>query len=119
MIVERINQMADKTLEGFRFSFDRIKEAEHDLDLQISALEAHIDKYVRKIELDGHPIVAYILQLTHKEEDLTKLSEALKRIAPYVSKLDDLNRRKNVFDLATKDPSWMAWAFGDFTNELE
>lgn len=104
---------------SFKFSFGRIKESERDLNLQISALEKFLDNVVQGLEIHGHPVVSYILQLTHEEDDLVRLGKALTKIAPRVQQLDNLKKRKDLFDLAVKDPNWLVWAFGDFEEELE
>lgn len=104
---------------SFKFSFARTKEAEKDIDLQINAIETFLDKITRGVEINGHPVVGYILQLTHEEPDLKRLGEALIKVAPHIKKLDDLKRRKDLFELAAKEPHWLQWAFGDFEAELD
>lgn len=104
---------------GFRFTLSRATEAERDLDLQIAALDSHIDKVNRTIEVNGIPLITAILGLTHDEKELNRIADALKLIAPYVSKLDKLNLRKKVFNLAREDAFWLESAFGDIDGELD
>lgn len=106
-------------LTNFLFSLKRLPEAEKDLDLQMQALEARIDKLVKGVEVNHVPILAHLLQLSHDKEELEKLGKALLRVAPLVEQHDDLAKRKSVFELATKEPNWLAWAFGDFSDEVD
>lgn len=106
-------------VENFLFSLKRIGEAEKDLDLQIQAIDAAVDKLVRGIEINGINILGHLLNLTHEEAELERLGKALLKIAPLIAKHDDLTRRKSVFELAQKEPGWLAWAFGDFSAELD
>lgn len=102
----------------FVFTTDRIEEAAKDLDLQIDAYVQRIDKLVKSVEVNHYNVIGPILNLTHDQELLIKLGETIKRIAPLIAKHDELEARKAVFDLAKRDPNWLQWAFGDFSQEI-
>lgn len=106
-------------LNRFTFSLDAGKHAEKDLELRLSAMEARINKIVRRIEIQNVPVLQHILGLTHDEEELERLGKALLRVAPLVSEMDEIQKRKSLVDLAVKEPQWLAATFADFSEDVE
>lgn len=104
---------------NFWFTLARVTEADKDLDLQISALESRMDKLVKATELNGIPILGHILGLSHDREELQRLAKAIDRVAPLIERHDKLKAHKAVLETAKNEPNFMAWAFGEFTQELD
>ena len=108
-----------KAIESFRFNPASANFAKKEIDLQIEALELRIDNIVNKFTLDGNPIIAPIIHISHNKDELIGLSKGLSRVAELLEPLDVLRKRKEILDLAESDPSWLAWAFGDFGEEID
>lgn len=104
---------------SFWFTLGRVAEADKDLGMQIAALEARMDKLVKATELNGIPILGHILGLSHDPEELARLAKALDRVAPLIAQHDKLKARKAVLETAKNEPNFLAWAFGDFGQELD
>lgn len=105
--------------QSFKFSLDAAAEAEHDLDLQIEALETKIARITDKATIKGHPLITMILQLTQDKEELSILGEGLKRVAVYVTELTDLKQRKGMLEVARSNPDWLFLTFGDLSSEID
>jgi hypothetical protein len=106
-------------ITSFKFNTNSASFARKEIDLQIEALEIRIDNIIKKFTVDGNPIIAALLTLTHNQEELLGLSKGLGRVADLIGPLDELLKRKEVIELAEKDPTWLAWAFGDFDNQVD
>lgn len=113
------NNKPSKPIQSFRFNTSSASFAKQEIDLQIEALELRIDNIVNKFTLDGNPIIAPIVQISHNKEELIGLSKGLSRVAELLEPLDLLRKRKEILDLAESDPGWLAWAFGDFDQEVD
>lgn len=111
--------MPDDEEMRFRFTARNIPAAEKELELRINALDARIEKIVHKVSVGGGPILHPILNASRSRTELELLGKALLRVAPLVEELDDLRKRLGVLELAKSDPKWLAWAFGDFGEELD
>lgn len=113
------NNKPSKPIDTFRFNASSASFAKKEIDLQIEALETRIDNIVNKFTLDGNPIIVPIMHISHNKEELIGLSKGLSRVAELLEPLDVLRKRKEILDLAESDPSWLAWAFGDFDEEID
>jgi hypothetical protein len=89
------------------------------MELQIEALETRIDTIIKRFTIDGNPILGAILQLSHDKGELAGLSKGLGRLSEIIEPYDELLKRKSLVDIAEKDPNWLAWAFGDFDDEID
>ena len=107
------------TKSPFVFSFERALEAKKDISLRIDALESRIDNIVRKINLNDHPVLPMILSVSHDQDELTNLGNAILRIAEIIQPLDELRAQKSMIELAEKNPSTFVGMFGDFSIELD
>ncbi len=108
-------------LTTFRFDAGAAKFATDDMELQIDALETRIERVVDKCKIgdQGFPVIGAILNLTHNQEELELLARGLLKVAKLVGPLDDLKKRQQVLELARENPTWFAWAFGDFNQSVD
>ena len=107
------------TRSPFVFSFERALEAKKDINLRIDALESRLDNIARKVTINDHPVIPMILSVSHDEEELTNLGNAILRIAQIIQPLDELRAQKSMIDLAEKNPNTFVGMFGDFSTELD
>jgi hypothetical protein len=106
-------------ITSFQFNSNSAGFAKKELELQIEALQIRIENIVSRFTIDNNPVIAVLLNLTHNKEELLGLSKGLGRVAELIGPLDELIKRKEVIDLAEKDPSWLAWAFGNFDTQVD
>jgi hypothetical protein len=107
------------TVSSFRFNPNAGIFAKNEIDLQIEALKMRIENIVNKFPLKGMPVIEMILSISHDKEELIGLSKGLGRVAELVGPLEQLEKRREVLDIAESDPNWLAWAFGDFDSEVD
>lgn len=99
----------------FTFDIENIKGAKKDITLQSEALTERIKRISDKCLLSEHyQVIPQILNISRDPEDLKRLAKGLGRIADIIGEADELERRATVIEVAEKDPSWLAWAFGSF-----
>ena len=106
-------------IKSFKFSTTSASFAKQEMELQIEALETRIDTIIKRFTIDGNPILGAILQLSHDKGELAGLSKGLGRLSEIIEPYDELLKRKSLVDIAEKDPNWLAWAFGDFDNQVD
>ena len=106
-------------VKRFKIDLDHALTAEGDINLQIEALEMRIQRFIDKCQVRGAPIINHILNLTHDEEELARLGAGLQRVAGLVKTLDTLQDKKRVLEVAKQEPEWMAWAIGDFSDDVD
>ncbi|GEM_PF-1683978 len=106
-------------IKSFKFSTTSASFAKQEMELQIEALETRIDTIIKRFTIDGNPILGAILQLSHDKGELAGLSKGLGRLSEIIEPYDELLKRKSLVDIAEKDPNWLAWAFGDFDDEID
>lgn len=112
-------RLPNTPIDSFKFSSSSASFAKAEIELQLEALEIRIDNIVKKFTVEGNPVLGLILQLTHNKEELAGLSKGLGRLADLIGPYDELQQRKQLLDIAEKDPNWLAWAFGDFDHEID
>jgi len=110
--------LPNSPINSFRFNSSSASFARAEVELQLEALEIRIENIVKKFTIEGNPILGLILQLTHDQEELAGLAKGLGRLADLIGPYDELQQRKQLLDIAEKDPNWLAWAFGDFDEEI-
>jgi hypothetical protein len=59
------------------------------------------------------------LQTSHDRSELKKFAKAVDRIADLIEAVDQLESKLKIIETAQKDPQWFAFAFGDFSQEIE
>jgi hypothetical protein len=106
-------------VKSFRFNLTASKDVKAQLESQLSNLNDRIDKISDSFTLDDVPIIRYILTVSHNREELKKIGKALDRIADLIDAKDQLSSKLKVIETAEKDPNWFAWAFGDFSEDIE
>jgi hypothetical protein len=112
-------RLPNTPINSFKFNSSSASFAKAEVELQIEALETRIDNIVKKFTVEGNPVLGLILQLTHNKEELAGLSKGLGRLADIIGPYDELQQRKQLLEIAEKDPNWLAWAFGDFDQEID
>ena len=103
----------DTVPTAFLVSPSAAQAAAEDLGLQIQAVEAHVQRIIDSVEVRGVPILAHIANLTHDYDMLTDLSKKLARLAEYLPKLDQLQKRKAFVDFAATNPIEAAMTLGE------
>lgn len=106
-------------LDRFTFDTQAGQETAGELDLEIKALEQRIERIVRRVDIQGIPLLHHILGLTHDRKELIILANCLKRVADLMPELDRLKRKRSFIDVAMNDPHWLAATFADFSEEVE
>jgi hypothetical protein len=107
------------SIDTFPFSVKAGKLAKKDIESQLDAVNARIDKIVDHFIFSDTPILMFILRLTDKKADLKKLSKALDRVADLVEIQSDLNSRLSVLKVLESDPNWFATTFSDYSDEID
>ena len=69
--------------------------------------------------VSGYPILKNILMLDPSKVELKKLAKALDRLADLVEVNSDLESKLSFIKTIENDPNWLAWTFGDFSQEVE
>lgn len=106
-------------LTKFWFSPHRLDATLRDLELQLDALETRISNIVAKCDVQGTPVLAAFLRLTHDPADYRLVARCLTKLAEIMPEYDRLEARRNFVDQVANDPGWIAAAFGDFSDELD
>ena len=90
----------------------------------VSASVGHIIDLAAKsmsIDIDNNFTPTYET-LSGKESvirELKKFAKAVDRIADLIESVDQLESRLKIIETAQKDPQWFAFAFGDFSQEID
>jgi hypothetical protein len=106
-------------LERFVFSTASTGHARTETEGLINKYEAKIDELNREYLVGGMPLIDRILMVSRDKDELKGLATGLAKVAGFVAALDELLIRKQVLDLATKDPNFFGWAFGDFSDDSD
>lgn len=106
-------------LKVFRFNADGPDHAIKETDDLIAKYEAMIDEINTGAPIDGHPLIDRILAITHNQEELMGIGKGLVKVAQLIPVLDELKIRKQAIELAKKDPNFLPWAFGDFSQDVD
>lgn len=112
-----------KPVESFHFSLKGMEDTKRECDLQLSALGERIKRIAEKktVTMNGQPfnIIDKILDICRDKAELKGLAQGIDRVAEIIERYDELDARARILDIIEKDPTWLAWAFGDFESELE
>lgn len=106
-------------IKNFYFSLENSKQIKRDLENQIDTLDDRIDKIVDHFTLQDMPVIRFILNLSHDKDELKNIAKALDRVADLIEAKDSLTPKLEVLKAAETDPNWFAWAFGDFSSDVE
>ena len=104
--------------KSFPFSSASLDDVRKDLGYQIEAIEMSLSELEREFTVTTaqnpeFPIIPALLNLTHDPDELEDLALALPKVADYISRLDDLRRRKEVLDTIASDLDWFEASFHD------
>lgn len=106
-------------LTKFWFAPHRLDNTLQDIELQLEALETRISNIVTKCDVQGTPVLAALLRLTHDPADFQLVARCLTKLAEIMPEYDRLEARRNFVDHVANDPGWVASAFGDFSDEID
>jgi len=109
---------------SWRFSSTAGTESIKNLDLQIDAIKNRIDvldsRAVLVDETRGEMrILKQIVAISSDAEQLEVLGKALVRVSEFITDLKELEDKKRVADILSKNPSWLVSAFVDVDEDLE
>lgn len=106
-------------IKSFYFNLDSSTSVKADINSQIESLSERIEKIIDHFTVDDMPVIRWVLNMTHDKDTLKNISRALDRVADLVEAHDNLNSKLKIIEQAEKDPSWFAYAFGDFSNSFD
>lgn len=106
-------------MNTFMFNLESSRDVKKQLESQIAALDERIEKIVDHFTMQDMPIIRLILNVSEDREELKKVAKALDRIADLIHAKNELLPKLEVIKTAEKDPNWFAWAFGDFSSDVE
>jgi hypothetical protein len=90
-----------------------------DLQTQLQTLNERIDKIASNVLVGDMPLIRFVLQTSHDRSELKKFAKAVDRVADLIEAVDQLESKLKIIETAQKDPQWFAFAFGDFSQEIE
>lgn len=114
---EKIPQ--SKPIDKFTFSLGAANTIKSQLQSELDSIESRVDRIVNQVLLDGVPMIRLVLQTSRDKKELKKFAKAMDRIADLIERQDSLTEKLDTINLAQKDPSWFALAFGDFSQDIE
>lgn len=114
---EKIPQ--SKPIDKFTFSLSASNAIKSQLQNEFDSIESRVERIVNQVLLDGVPMIRLVLQTSRDRKELKKFAKALDRIADLIERQDSLSEKLDTINLAQKDPSWFALAFGDFSQDVE
>lgn len=106
-------------IKSFQFNLDSSMSVKTEIISQMESLSERIEKIIDHFTIDDMPVIKFILNMTHDNETLKNISRALDRVADLVEAHDNLSSKLKVIEHAEKDPSWFAYAFGDFSSSFD
>lgn len=105
--------------DKFPFSAKASLGIQSDLQTQLHTLNERIDKIASNVLVGDMPLIRFVLQTSHDKSELKKFAKAVDRIADLIESVDQLESRLKIIETAQKDPQWFAFAFGDFSQEID
>jgi hypothetical protein len=105
--------------DKFPFSAKASLGIQSDLQTQLQTLNERIDKIASNVLVGDMPLVRFVLQTSHDRSELKKFAKAVDRIADLIEAVDQLESKLKIIETAQKDPEWFAFAFGDFSQEID
>ncbi|MFZ4104860.1 hypothetical protein [Flavobacterium sp.] len=105
--------------DKFPFSAKASLKVKSDLETQLQNLNERIEKISSSVNVGDVPLVRFVLQTSHDKIELKKFAKAVDRVADLIDIVDQLESKLKIIETAQKDPSWFAFAFGDFSEEID
>ncbi len=104
---------------NFNFSVKAGLLVKQEIETQLSTLQDRIEKIASNVLVGEMPMVKFVLQTSHDKNELKKFAKAIDRVADLIEAVDQLEGKVNIINAAQKDPEWFAFAFGDFSKEID
>lgn len=113
--------MSNQPFQDFNFSFALAQKAKAELQNDHEKLLERITNIVdsEKFHINGFPVLKNIINLQPQKNDLKKIAKALDRLGDLLESFAELDKKISVIDTVQADPHWFAWAFGDFSKEID
>lgn len=108
-----------KKFDNFQFSVKASVDVKADLQEQLETLQGRIEKIIQNVLVGDVPIIRFVLNAGHDKLELKKLAKGIDRIADLIELHDQIETKLHIIKAAEKDPEWFAFAFGDFTQEID
>lgn len=105
--------------ENFQFSLKASSGLRDELKSQLDIITERIDKIVNTITVNDMPLIKFVLQSSHEKSELKKFAKAVDRVADLIEVHDQIQSKLSIIEAAQQDPKWFAFAFGDFTQEID
>jgi hypothetical protein len=118
---EKIPPSLKPSINSFKFNFAQTNKVKQSVEAEHSAISERIDAIAQSdmFLVSGYPILKNILILDPSKVELKKLAKALDRLADLVEVHSDLESKLSFIKTIENDPNWLAWTFGDFSQEVE
>lgn len=106
---------------SFNFSFSRVSKNQSYIEKELDEVTERIIKILdsEKFQVNGFPVLKNIYALGPSRSDLKKIAKACDRLADLVNVINDLQSKMTVIQMAQDNPNWLAFAFGDFKEEID
>jgi DNA repair exonuclease SbcCD ATPase subunit len=105
--------------DKFPFSAKASLSVQSELQSQLETLNERIEKIASNVIVGDMPLVKFVLQTSHNKNELKKFAKAVDRVADLIEAVDQLESKLKIIETAQKDPEWFAFAFGDFSQEID
>jgi len=105
--------------DKFPFSAKASLSVQSELQSQLETLNERIEKIASNVIVGDMPLVKFVLQTSHNKNELKKFAKAVDRVAYLIEAVDQLESKLKIIETAQKDPEWFAFAFGDFSQEID
>lgn len=113
------NNSETQIYDKFPFSAKASLGIQSDLQTQLQSLNDRIEKIVSNVLVGDMPLIRFVLQTSHDKIELKKFAKAVDRVADLIEGVDQLESKLKIIETAQKDPQWFAFAFGDFSKEID
>jgi len=112
---------SNSPVSSFNFSFAKASKNYKKIENELEDISERILKILEsdKFHINGFPVLKNIYALGPDRSDLKKLAKACDRLADLVQIVYDLQSKMTVVQMAQENPNWLAFAFGDFQEEID
>ena len=105
----------------FNFSFELVEKTKQELETSYQKLLDRISNITEseKFFINGFPVLKNIVTLNPKKQDLKKIAKALDRLSDLLEAFEEIDNKITLVNTVQNDPHWFAWAFGDFSKDVD
>jgi t-SNARE complex subunit (syntaxin) len=105
----------------FNFSFELVEKTKQELETSHQKLLDRISNITEseKFFINGFPVLKNIVTLNPKKQDLKKIAKALDRLSDLLEAFEEIDNKITLVNTVQNDPHWFAWAFGDFSKDVD